>query len=141
MTPNRTLGQTLKSYIWWTHDRGSVPYDIMVTLILLFLFVSPHVIDFKATPVSTVALHSSEILIKEAGVAANGSSRFVYEMRADDVTAAAETLAQSMDTDSGRRNAILRTVEPIAGEVTLERYEPVQDTHGKTVAYRAWILR
>ena len=136
-----TLGQTLRSYIWWTYDRGSVPYDIMVTLILIFLFLSPRLIDFKATPVSTVALHSSEILVKEAGVAPNGSSRFTYEMRADDVTAAAQNLGRSMDTDLGRRNAILRTVEPIAGEVTLERYEPVQDTHGKTVAYRAWILR
>jgi hypothetical protein len=141
MNQNQSLGQALKSYIWWTYDRGSVPYDIMVTLILLFLFLSPRLIDFKATPVSTVALHTSEILVQEAGTSPSGSSRFLYEMRADDVAAAARSLAQPMDTDPGRRSAILRTIEPIAGEVTLERYEAVQDTRGKTVAYRAWILR
>lgn len=128
---------TLKSYIFWTYDRGSFHYDVMVTLILIFLFVSPHFIDYKDKPVSTVALHSSEVLIKESGTGPNGSSRFLYELRADDVARVADT----MDTDTGRRNAILRTVEPIAGEVRLERYEPVLDTHQKVVAYRAWILR
>lgn len=136
-----SFGQTLRSYVWWTYERGSFHYDVMVTVILIFLFLSPRLIDFKATPVSTVALRSSEFLVKEAGVAANGSSRFLYEMRADQVRAAADGLALSMDTEVGRRSAILRTVEPIAGEVTLERYEPVVDTHGKTVGYRAWILR
>ena len=135
------LGRTLKSYIFWTYERGSFPYDVMVTLILIFLFLSPRVIDFKDKPVSTVALRASEVLVKESGTAPNGSSRFLYEIRADQVERVAANFGQTMDTDPGRRAAILHTVEPIAGEVTLERYEPVQDTHGKTVAYRAWILR
>ncbi len=133
--------ETLRRYLFWTYDRGSFHYDVMVTLILIFLFVSPHFIDFKDKPVSTVALRSSEVLIKEAGTTSSGSSRFLYEMRADQVANVASAYGQSMDTDTGRRSAILHTVEPIAGEVRLERYEPVQDTHGKTVAYRAWILR
>ena len=40
-----------------------------------------------------------------------------------------------------RRAAILRAVEPISGAVTLERYEPVLDAHGKVVAYNAWVVR
>ena len=136
-----SAGSTLRSYIFWTYERGSFHYDVMVTLILLFLFVSPHLIDFKDKPVSTVALHSSEVLIKEVGTSPHGSSQFMYEIRSDDVSSAAESIGQSMDTDFGRRQAILRTVEPISGEVTLERYEPVLDTHGKTVAYHAWVLR
>ena len=35
----------------------------------------------------------------------------------------------------------LRIVEPISGEVTLERYEPVTDAQGKVIAYNAWVLR
>jgi hypothetical protein len=128
---------TLKRYIFWTYERGSFHYDVMVSLILIFLFVSPHFIDFKDKPVYTAALHSSEVLVKEAGIGPNGSSRFLYELRADDVSHVADT----MDTDEGRRNAILKAVEPIAGEVRIERYEPVLDTHQKVVAYRAWILR
>ncbi len=122
----------IRSYIFWSYERGSFHYDVMVTAILLFMFVSPHFIDFKDKPVETVALHASEVLVKEAGV--NGdSSRFMYQIRADDMGGAS--------TDAEQRAAILRVVEPISGEVSLERYEPVHDAQGKIVAYNAWVLR
>ena len=35
------MQKTLKSYFFWTHQRGSFHYDVMVTLILLFIFVTP----------------------------------------------------------------------------------------------------
>ena len=41
----------------------------------------------------------------------------------------------------GVRAAILRVVEPISGEVELERYEPVYDAQGRVIAYNAWVLR
>ena len=40
----------LKSYIWWTYDRGTIHYDVMVTLILLFIFLAPRFIDFRDKP-------------------------------------------------------------------------------------------
>jgi hypothetical protein len=125
----------LSSYFWWTYERGSLHYDVMVTLILLFLFVSPHYIDFKDRPVETVALQSSEVLVKEAGLS-NGNSRFLYQIRADE-----QGGPQPGQTDTERRAAILRVVEPISGAVTIERYEPVLDAHGKVVAYNAWVVR
>jgi hypothetical protein len=122
----------LRSYIFWSYERGSFHYDIMVTAILIFMFVSPHFIDFKDKPVETVALHASEVLVKEAGTEGQ-SSRFMYQIRADDIGGA--------KTDAELRAAMLRVIEPISGEVTLERYEPVHDAQGKVVAYNAWILR
>ena len=44
-------------------------------------------------------------------------------------------------SDPELRAAILRVVEPISGEVTIERYEPVLDASRKVVAYNAWVLR
>ena len=44
-------------------------------------------------------------------------------------------------SEEERRAAILRVVEPISGEVTLERYESVRDAQGRIVAYNAWVLR
>ena len=35
------FGQTVKGYFWWTYPRGSVPYDVMVTVILAFIFLTP----------------------------------------------------------------------------------------------------
>jgi hypothetical protein len=122
----------IRSYIFWAYERGSFHYDIMVTAILIFMFVSPHFIDFKDKPVETVALHASEVLVKEAGVSGS-SSRFMYQIRADDMGGA--------KTDTERRAAILRVVEPISGEVSLQRYEAVHDAQGKTIAYNAWVLR
>jgi hypothetical protein len=125
----------LNNYFWWTYERGSFHYDVMVTLILLFLFLSPHIIDFKDRPVETVALSSSEVLVKAAGES-NGHPRFLYQVRAGEPGGPAA--GQSEDD---RRAAILAVVEPIAGTVTLERYAPVLDAHGKVVAYNAWVVR
>jgi hypothetical protein len=122
----------IRNYIFWAYERGSFHYDVMVTAILVFMFVSPHLIDFKDKPVETVALHASEVLVREAGVS-GGSSRFIYQVRADDMSGAR--------SDPERRAAILRVIEPISGEVSLERYEPIRDTQGKIVAYNAWVLR
>ena len=122
----------LKSYFYWTYERGSFHYDVMVTLILLFLFLSPLVIDFKDRPVETVALRSSEVLVKEAGNDGE-NARFLYQIRADDMGNAT--------TDAERKAAILRVIEPISGEVTLERYESVRDAQGHIIAYNAWVLR
>ncbi len=126
------MGKLLKSYVFWTYQRGSFHYDIMVTAILLFLFVTPHFVDFKDRPVETVALHSSEVLVKEAGVR-GGASRFLFQIRADDIGNA--------HTDPELKAAFLRVIEPISGEVTLNGYEPVKDSSGHTVAYNVWILR
>jgi hypothetical protein len=122
----------IRNYIFWAYERGSFHYDVMVTAILIFMFVSPHFIDFKDKPVETVALHASEVLVREAGTS-GGSSRFIYQVRADDMNGA--------NTDAERRAAILRVIEPISGEVSLERYEPVRDVQGRVIAYNAWVLR
>ena len=112
----------LRSYFWWTYERGSIHYDVMVTLILLFLFLGPRFIDFKDRPVETVALQSSEVLVKEAGTS-GGGSRFMYQIRADDI----QKTTKGDNSDDAVRSAIERIIEPMAGEISLERYEPVRD--------------
>ena len=126
------MWRVLRSYVFWTYERGSFHYDVMVTLILVFLFVAPHLIDFKDRPVETVPLLASEVLVKEAGHAGQ-TNRFVYQVRADDMNGAS--------TDAERRAAILRLIEPISGEVTLESYRELRDARGKVVAYDALVLR
>jgi len=122
----------LRRYIFWTYERGSFHYDVMVTLILLFLFLSPRFIDFKDKPVQEVPLQHSEVLVKSERGSGNEAT-FVYEIRVDDLHGA--------KTDAEFRQAILNVVEPIAGDVTLEKYTPVVDTKGHIVAYDATILR
>ncbi len=122
----------LRNYFFWTYERGSFHYDVMVTLILLFLFVSPRFIDFNDRPVAAVPLHASEVLIKEQSTDGDEAT-FVYEIRAEDLHGA--------NSDAQMRAAILNFVEPISGEVTLEKYAPVRDARGQIVAYDATVSR
>jgi hypothetical protein len=129
------VSNILNSYFWWAYERGSFHFDVLVTLILLFLFLSPRFIDFKDRPVETVALQSTEVLVREAGQV-NGDAQFIYQIRADMPGG-----PQVTQTEPERRDAILRVVEPISGAVTILRDEPVLDSHGKVVAYNAWVVR
>ena len=124
--------KTLRNFIFWSYERGSIQFDIMVTLIILFIFVSPRFIDFKDKPVNPVPIRSSEVLVKEAG-SVGSDARFIYEIRAEDLHGAT--------TDADIRAALLRVIEPMSGAVTIEDYKPITDTHGKTIAYDATVLR
>src|SRR5437667_11180913 len=42
--------RTAKSYFWWTHQRGNIHYDVMVTFLLLFIFRAPYKINFRDKP-------------------------------------------------------------------------------------------
>jgi hypothetical protein len=120
-------------YIFWTYERGSFHYDVMVTVILLFLFISPHYIDFKEKPVQAVPTHKSEVLVREQG-STGTEARFVYEIRVDDLHGA--------KSDEELKAAILSVVQPMAGDVTLEKCcTPVLDSKGNIVAYDATISR
>ncbi len=121
----------LRSYFFWTYERGSFHYDVMVTLILLFLFVSPRYIDFMDKPVPEIPQQKSEVLVKSAR-SPSGEAVFVYEVRVDDLHGA--------KTDAEIREAILKVVGPIAGAVTLQNYTPVVDTKGHVIAYDANIV-
>ena len=119
-----------RNYFWWTYDRGSLHYDVMVTVILAFLFLAPRFIDFHDRPVNTRPLTSSEVLVKNA---THPDHQLVFEVRASDLAGA--------NTDTDRRARLVQIIEPIAGPVTIESYTPVTDTHGAVVAYDATVTR
>ena len=125
------MAGTLRRYIWWTDQRGSFHYDVMVTLIMLFLFLSPRVINYGEKPVER-APRPGEVL-----VTSNGSRGIVYQI-------SAKGLPKSDGSYSGNRqfeSAVEAVIEPIAGEVTIDRWEPVKDANGNIAQYRVWARR
>lgn len=113
------IWRTLKGYLFWTYDRGSFHYDVMVTLILVFVFAAPRFIDFKDKP--------AEFQPNHAGIVS-----FVYQADA--------TAVDAQDEGMVRANFV-RLLRPMAGAVTVDRVEPVRDTSGHIVAYRAWVRK
>jgi len=124
--PVSGIWRTIRSYILWSYERGTIQYDVMVTLILLFVFFSPQVINFRDKPVE----HNPH----RTGVAVtpDGQGGFIYEVEARDLKA---------KDDASLRNELLSIIEPISGEVTISKYEAVRDQRDNIVAYKVWVQR
>ncbi len=124
--PRRGFKQVLSSYFYWTYPRGSFHYDIMVTLILLFIFVTPQTWDFGAKP-SLVAGSLSPFQVVASG-------RFVIvTVQASD----ADISPGASDREVKRR--LRKAVEPVMGDsVFVERWDGLYDAQGKLTAWRVW---
>ena len=41
-------------------------------------------------------------------------------------------------SDAEVRESLLRIIEPVAGEITIDRYEAVRDSKHEVIAYKVW---
>ncbi len=48
-------GNAFRNAFVWTYSRGTIPYDIICVLILLFIFLTPRSCFIKRAPVSRTA--------------------------------------------------------------------------------------
>jgi hypothetical protein len=129
--PVGSVWRTIKSFILWSHERGTIQYDVMVTLILLFVFFSPRLINFKDHPVERNP-HPSDIVVSP-----DGSGGFIYQIEGKAIRGGASPGGD----DPAVRAQLLRIIEPISGEISIKRYEPVTDKKGNILAYRVWVQR
>jgi len=119
-----TIWRTIRGYILWSYERGTLHYDIMVTLILLFVFLAPRFINFKDKPVERNAYSTGVMVIPVSG------GGFVYLIPASAVKSA---------NDADIRDQLERIIEPIAGAVSITKYETVNDKSGHRQSYKVWI--
>ncbi len=121
----RRAWQTIKGYLFWTYNRGSFHYDVMVTIILLFIFLTPRA-WFRDKPAEHRP-HQSEVVVQP-----DGHDGFVYEV---------DAAAVSGTTDDAIRADLLRVIEPISGEINISSYEAVHDAKGRLAAYKVRVQR
>ena len=117
---------TIRDYILWSHERGTIHYDVMVTLILLFVFLSPRWINYKDKPVEHNP-HRTGVVVTP-----DGQGGFIYQI---------EARAVDGRDDDAIRGQLLKVIEPIAGEATISNYEAVRDQSGNILAYKVWVQR
>lgn len=117
--------KTIKGYIFWTYERGSFHYDVMVTLILAFIFLAPKFINFKDQPAEHMP-HQTGIFFTTEG------NQIVYNVDA--------SIIDAQDEDMVRTN-LLRVIQPIHGRVSITKLERVNDSAGRIVAYRAVVRK
>lgn len=113
------MGRILKSYFFWTYERGSFHYDVMVTLILAFIFATPFLWSYGDRPQADKLVRSSVV------VKVMSPGEFVYSVPAVDVQVGQPVEAQ-----------LEQQIEAISGTVTLDSYEAVKGSDGKVLSYQ-----
>lgn len=119
--PMNAIWRTIRSYVLWQHERGTLHYDIMVTLILIFVLFSPRVIHFNDQPVSRNP-HPTDVT-----VTSQADGRLAFQISASAVTPG---------DDPAVKDQLLRIIEPISGAVSIVSFEPISDHKGKLQSYR-----
>ena len=120
------IWRTIRGYILWQYKRGTLHYDIMVTLILIFIFVSPRVINFNDKPIPRNP-HPTEVVVTPAA-----QGQLLYLIDAG---------AVAPGDDSSVRQQLLHIVEPISGAVSILSYETVTDGKGHAKSYKVLAKR
>jgi hypothetical protein len=118
--------RTIRGYILWQHERGTLHYDVMVTLILIFIFATPYWINYNDKPVPR-NLHQTDVVVTP-----DGQGGLLYEISASAIAAGDDRVVQ---------DELLRVIEPISGAVAIVKVEGVPDHGGKVQTYRVWVKR
>ena len=120
-----SMGRTVRDYIFWNYQRGSIHYDIMVTLILLFIFVTPLFINFNDKPIEHGSHPTAIVVIPD------GQKGPMYQVPASAVSA---------NGDAAIRRELRRIIAPVAGNVSVSKYEKALDTAGQPI-YQVWVKK
>jgi len=125
--PMNAVWRTIRGYVLWSYERGTIHYDIMVTLILLFVFLTPYRINYKDKPIERNPHPIGVSVLPDA------QGGFLYQIEGRAVTA---------KEDDEIREQLMGVIEPIAGgAVTITKYETVRDHTGRILAYKVWVQR
>jgi len=124
--PMNAVWRTIRNYILWSYERGTLHYDIMVTLILIFIFFSPYWINFNDKPKPRNP-HPTDVV-----VTADAQGRLLYQI---------EAAAIAAGDDSAVRSQLLHLIEPISGRVSIVSYEAVADRGGHVQSYKVLAQR
>jgi hypothetical protein len=127
------MKQILKSYFYWTYPRGCFHYDVMVTLILLFIFVTPHIPgwSYGDRPSSAAGpLHPIQVI-------GDGGRGLIITVQAADVSLDLKTTASNKVI----KKALRKAIEPVTGDAVFVTYwETMKDAQGNWV-WKVWASR
>jgi hypothetical protein len=118
--------RTIRGYVMWQYERGTLHYDIMVTLIIIFVLFSPRVINFNDKPIGRNP-HPTDV-----NVTADEQGHLMYQVAAKAITPG---------DDRSVREQLLHIIEPISGAVTIVNYDPVLDGKGQVQSYKVLVER
>ncbi len=126
VSPKGAIWRTNPRYILWSYERGSLHNHIKVTLILLFVFVSPHFINYKDKPVERIPHLTGVVVVP------GDKGELIYQIQ-----------ASAVNTSGGgdARRQLEQIIEPISGAVSITNVETVNDPSGHLQSYKVWVKK
>jgi hypothetical protein len=126
----RSIPQVVKSYFYWTYTRGSFHYDVMVTLILAFIFITPWLWNYGDKPRSTASNTQPIVIVGDGG------HGLIVTLHASDVNLPAAS------SDAAIKKTLKKAMEPVLGDsMYVERWEIARDRNGNPVSWKVWAHR
>jgi hypothetical protein len=123
------MNKLLKNYFYWTQPRGNVHYDVMVSLILLFIFVTPHLWDYGDKP------SRAEGPPHPIQVVGDDGRGIIVTLAASDVNVPPSASINDV------RKILRKAIEPVTGDaVSVVHWETAPDAQGNTV-WKIWARR
>jgi hypothetical protein len=127
VSTRRSFPQVLKSYFYWTYSRGSFHYDVMVTLILAFIFITPWLWNYGDKPRSTAAITQPFVIMGDGG------RGLIVTLQASDVNVPAGS------SDLAIKKALKKAMEPVLGDsLYVERWQVTRDANGNPASWKVW---
>jgi hypothetical protein len=127
------MKKILKSYFYWTYPRGCFHYDVMVTLILAFIFLTPHIPgwDYGDKPSNAAGpQHPIQVI-------SDGGHGMIVTVQASDVSVD----VNAKPSEAAVKKALRKAIEPVTGDaVFIKGWETATDAQGN-VAWKVWARR
>src|ERR1700691_4927317 len=127
----RALWRGLVGTIFWSYERGSWPYDLVVILIVLFVLATPRH-WFHDQPQSSALASSSVQVVNEDSAAQTQTYRLDAKLLAPEKRTAKSTPELERET----HGILGRTVEDLKGRTfQVVRIDPIQASDGSVQYY------
>ena len=122
----RKLGSAIYRGLFWTYERGTWQYDVMVALILAFIFLTPRS-WFNDRPSISEASGVVELSSK--------TGEKVYQLPATLIE-----VGPGSKAEDAIRQGVERALQSFIGKpVQITRIQPEMDEQGEVVSYAVWV--
>lgn len=126
----RSLWQGIVRTIFWSYDRGSWPYDVMVILIVLFVVATPRH-WFQDQPQTTVSSTSLQVVSEDPSAGTQ-----TYRIDAKLLAPEKRTAKSTPELERETHDILGRTVEDLKGRTfQVLMINPVRADDGSVLYY------
>jgi hypothetical protein len=127
----RNIWRGFVSTIFWSYDRGSWPYDVMVIAIVIFVLLSPRRWFQDQSP--STGLSSSDVQLVQEDA---GSQTRTYRLDAKALPAEKRAARPTPELERETHDILGRTVDDLKGHTfQVQRIDPVRSSDGPILYY------